>query len=149
MKIRPLTDSDFPAASELLWKSFYAAEKDNTSLQGMETFRDLVDPISLAMSCAMNGVSMFGAYQKNDLVAVGAIKGEGHILMLYVSAFHQRQGFGTKMLLFLEAQIKADLITLNSSDQALSFYRKRGYRTVGERRCEEGILFTPMQKTNS
>ena len=49
MEIRELGYDDLEEASEVLWKSFYEAEKKNTSMEGMELFRDLVSPVSLSV----------------------------------------------------------------------------------------------------
>ena len=145
MEIRPLSDSDLPAASRVLWKSFYEAEKHNTSMDGMERYRDLVDPISLAVNSADGSVLFFGAFDP-DLVAVGALKEKGHVLLLYVLPEYAGRGVGSALLDRLESLCETDRVTLNASDGAVPFYEKRGYRKTGERMVQEGMIVTPMEK---
>ena len=78
--IRELTFEDYDFASRLLWKSFYFAEKNVASVEGMELFRDATQPVSLSMSAFEGGTRYFGSFLNNELVGVGALKGKGHIL---------------------------------------------------------------------
>lgn len=144
--IRKLKYEDLEAASDVLWKSFYQAEKNNHTMKGMERFRDLVSPVSLSMNTFDEKTELFGYFQNDALVGVGAIKEKKHILLLYVLKEKQGFGIGKKLLEFLEEKCTSDIITLNASDMAISFYEKFGYVKIGERRVEENLIFTPMEK---
>lgn len=144
--IREICYEELKTASEILWKSFYEAEKNNHSIEGMELFRDLTDPVSLSINTYDGKVVLYGYFEKGSLLAVGALKEKKHILMLYVSPAEQKKGIGVKLLEYMEKKCEGDHITLNASDVAVSFYQKYGYRTVGERRITDGLIGTPMQK---
>ena len=149
MQIREIQDDELSLASRLLWQSFYDSEKKNTSIQGMEVFRDLTDPISLAMNRVDGSFRLFGAWKCDELVGVCGVKLPSHILLLYVHPQRKKMKIGSTMLSFLlEQVIVGDEATLNSSDEAVSFYCKYGFLPCGERREEQGILYTPMKKCN-
>ncbi len=146
MKIKALSYEDMDNASQVLWKSFYHAEKDRYSVLGMERFRDLTSPISLSINMMDGGIHLFGAFIEEDLVAVGAVKERRHILLLYVLPEWKGQGIGSALLLCMEKYCSTSQVTLNSSDGAIGFYQKRGYRIQSSRCIEEELVFTPMIK---
>lgn len=144
--IRKLGFHDYSTASDVLWKSFYHAEKDIHSLKGLETFRDLTTPVSLSIS-EFEGVNEFyGYFLEEKLVAVGAVKEKKHILMLYVLPEFQGRGIGIQLLSFLENICLGTVITLLSSDGALEFYKRNGYVETGSRQIKDELIGTPMKK---
>ncbi len=147
MEIRSLEYADLERASALLWKSFYETEKHNFSLRGMEKFRDATGAVSLSMSLFRGEICLYGAFESDVLCGVGAVKGENHILLLYVlpECFHQ--GIGSALLSHMLARCRGARVTVNASDSAVPFYEKRGFLKVGDRREEEDFIFTPMEKT--
>lgn len=146
MIIRKIGHKDFPEASKLLWETFYFVEKNNTAIEGMETFRDLISPISLDMNTFDGTIEIFGAFENKALCGVCAVKEKKHILLLYVHKDMLGMGIGTKLLAFAEKKCISDIITLNSSDYGLNFYLSKGYKKMGNRSVKDGIIFTPMQK---
>lgn len=146
MEIRELCWEELQAASDILWKSFYEAEKHNTSMLGMERFRDLTSPVSLSMNTYDGSIVLYGGFSDGKMVAVGALKDENKIMMLYVHPSFWRKGYGTEMLAFLEDQIDSHEIHLNASDFGIRFYEHKGYRILRKRREEEGLIFTEMVK---
>ena len=145
MNVRELRYEDYEAASRVLWKSFYEAEKNHTSVSGMEVFRDLTSPVSLSVNVFEGAVKLFGAFDEK-LVAVGGIKGEGHILLLYVLPENAKKGIGTALLAYMEKRCTAEILTVNSATSAVPFYEKNGYRVIGWERKENEMIFVPMKK---
>ncbi len=146
MEIRELVYEDLEEASLLIWASFYQAEKNHTSMAGMELFRDLTTPVSLSINTYQEDVILLGAFQNETLLGVGAVKDKSRILLLYVHPAHQKKGVGGSLLSHMENLCKEGNIELNASGFALSFYSKRGYVPLGPEREEKGIVFTPMRK---
>jgi GNAT superfamily N-acetyltransferase len=146
MRIRELVYEDLEKASLLLWASYYQAEKNHTSLAGMELFRDLTSPVSLSINAYFEEVVLLGAFQGEILLGVGAVKDKNRILLLYVHPDHQNNGIGGALLSYMEALCEGESIELNASRFALSFYAARGYLSLGPEREEKGIVFTPMRK---
>ena len=146
MRIRELEYIDLESASRVLWKSFYHAEKNQVSMSGMERFRDLVEPVSLSMNSFDGTLRLFGAFEGDDLLGVGGLKDEKCIAMLYVLPEAARKGIGGALLSFMEELSHSEELFLNASDGAVSFYEKRGYEKIGERRVEDDLPHTPMKK---
>ena len=146
MEIRELEYEDLETASRVLWKSYYEAEKNNTPMEGMEKFRDLTSPVSLSMNTFDGSVLLYGAFENEKLVGVGALKEKRHVLLLFVLPESQRRGVGAALLSHLLSLCTANFVTVNSSDFGVSFYQKFGFSPVAPRRVEEGLVFTPMQK---
>ena len=143
---RKLEYEDLQEASLVLWRSFYFAEKNNHSIEGMERFRDLTSPVSLSINTFDEKVILFGAFLDSKMVAVGAVKEKKHILLLYVLPEFQKMGIGSEFLAYMENQCAGRQISLNASDVAVSFYAERGYKICGERTVEENLIYTPMIK---
>ena len=149
MKICDLKEEDFPAASELIWKTYYACEKDRCTMDELAAFRDLIAPMSLRWNAIDGSIRYCGAFEDGALVAVGAVRDEKHVLLLYVRHDLFGRGYGTAMLKHLIALCRGGTVTVNSSDHAVGFYRRFGFEPVGERRREDGIAVTPMRLTKS
>ena len=143
--IREIRYDELKSASNVLWKSFYEAEKNNHTMEGMELFRDLTDPVSLSINTFDGRVVLYGYFENENLLAVGALKDKHHILMLYVLPSEQNKGIGYQFLTYLEKLCSGDYISLNSSDSAITFYQKYGYCIVGQRTTKDGLIGTPMQ----
>lgn len=146
MMIREICYEELEAASIVIWKSFYEAEKNHTSMSGMELFRDMISPVSLSMNTYQDDVQLYGAFSDERLTAVGALKDSNKILMLYVHPEVWGEGIGSMLLSFLEDRALGDEIVLNSSDFALNFYKKKGYVKSAKKRIENELCFTPMKK---
>ncbi len=144
--IREIQYEELKAASDVLWKSFYEAEKNNYTMEGMELFRDLTAPVSLSINTFDGKIHLYGYFEDERLLAVGALKEKKHILMLYVLPGEQKKGIGNKLLLYMEKLCDANEITLNASDVAIPFYKNRGYFISGERTTADGLIGTPMTK---
>ena len=119
-------------------------------MEGMELFRDLTSPVSLAMHCFSEGLQLYGLFSpQEELLAVGGVKLPDRILMLYVRFDQKKKGLGSKLLSYLESLCQGERILLNSSDEAVSFYLKHSYHVASSRTVDKGISFTPMEKRMS
>ncbi|MBR2634708.1 MAG: GNAT family N-acetyltransferase [Clostridia bacterium] len=146
LQIREICDGDFENASHVLWKSFYQSEKNNTPMEGMELFRDLTAPISLAMNTLDGKTVLYGAFCEGALLAVGAVKEKNHVLLLYVDPAFWGKRIGSSLLFHMESCCEGEQITLNASDGGVGFYERHGYIQCGERTLRDGLISTPMVK---
>lgn len=144
IQVRLLAPEELPAASDVLWKSYYAAENGKTSLEGMTTFRDLVAPLSLQMNAFAGDVLFYGAFDRETMVGVGAVKDASHVLLLYVLPQEQRRGVGSRLLKRLLRRTGAAAVTVNAAPDAVPFYEKHGFVAVASLQVKDGIRFIPM-----
>lgn len=145
MRIRQLNEKKAKEMSELIWKSAYRAEKEKMSERDLERFRDLISPISLKMNVFCDETLVFGAFEKNDLVGVAAIRTNGELILMYVHPQRLRCGIGSALIRRIEKKAKSSIQVL-SSDSGVLFYEKHGFVPSGDRRSENGIFITPMTK---
>ena len=146
LRVRKLRSEELPAASRVLWTAYYAAEKDKTSLEGLTTFRDLTQPLSLQMNAFSGDVLFYGAFKGETLVAVGALKDRKHVLLLYVLPQEQRSGIGSRLLTKLLSFSTVPDTTVNAAPDAVPFYEKHGFTAVSPLQVKDGIRFVPMIK---
>ena len=143
-RIRKLRSEELPEASRVLWTSYYAAENGKTSLEGMTTFRDLTEPLSLQMNAYQGDVLFYGAFEGETLIAVGAIKDRRHVLLLYVLPDRQRGGTGSRLLHKLLSLSAVPDVTVNAAPDAVPFYEKHGFSVLSPLQIKDGIRFVPM-----
>lgn len=90
-------------------------------------------------------------FEHNECVGTGTIDGE-YMNRVFVPAIHQRKGYGSKIMDFIEEKIAVDYnkIVLDSSLPAFNIYLKRGYKPLDfhEKITENGrvLCYQVMQK---
>ena len=146
---RKLKFEELPEASRVLWTSYYAAENGKTALEGMTTFRDLTEPLSLQMNSLSGDALFYGAFRDRKLIAVGAVKERRHVLLLYVLPQEQRSGVGSLLLKKLLAQMSTAEVTVNAAPEAVPFYEKHGFSIRSSLQIKDGIRFVPMSRRQS
>ena len=142
--VRPLDYDELDEASRLVWLTFYYRESKDYGMEGIETFRNFIDPISLKLNMFSGGLRVFGAFIDQELVGVCALKDSRHISLLFAQNDRLGIGIGSAMLEYMLDIAKTDRVTVNSSDFAVRFYKKHGFVPDGERTTENGIIFSPM-----
>ena len=93
---------------------------------------------------------------KHQILACGSLElmkdGLGKIKFLATEVTLQDQGYGTKMLLYLENLARdrgckgVSLGALSENTDLIAWYEKRAYRTVKKRSLNKGIFHISMMK---
>jgi len=103
------------------------------------------DDISNAREIAArihSGELSYVACADTEVAGYIAFKRGNHLSMLFVRPELQRQGLGRRLLAF--GFERFDVITVNSSESAVEFYRRLGFQVVGEPFVKSGAALTPM-----
>ena len=109
--------------------------------EGVNTFRDFINNRE-----AINGLEIYGAYEKENIIGVIATRNEGnHIALLFVDGKHHRQGIGRKLFEVVLQNSTSEIVTVNSSPYAKGFYHRLGFVDTDQEQTKEGIRFTPMK----
>lgn len=115
--------------------------------EGVEEFFRFANPSAMAERRESGGFVLV-AKQTGKLVGVLEFVLPDRIAMLFVTL----RGRGIAKELVARAVKKArcensglSRVTVNSSPYAETFYRKMGFRPVGEAKIEHGIRYTPME----
>lgn len=146
--IKTLGIERMPEASKLIWKSFYQAEKNNFSPDGIESFRNMTEAPVLQLEILTGKTAFYGSVEKDGLLGVIALR-EDHVVLLFVRTDVQKRGIGSALLRFAAGKCKGEYFTVNSAPSALGFYEKIGFTPVGACSCVDGIISTPMRVKRS
>ena len=126
---------------DLIWRVFLEFEAPDYVAEGVNTFRDFINNEE-----AINGLEIYGAYEKENIIGVIATRNEGkHIVLLFVDGKHHRQGIGRKLIEVVLQNCISEIVTVNSSPYAKEFYHKLGFVDTDQEQTKEGMRFTPMK----
>lgn len=140
MEIRIVPAQDITPALALVERVFLQFEAPEYDPQGVETFLTFLHTPS-----EIEALTLYGAYEKEDVVGVIATRGNSHIALFFVDAAHHRRGIGRALFQTVSSLCKTDVMTVNSSPFAVEIYRKLGFEPISAEQCRDGIRFTPMK----
>lgn len=95
------------------------------------------------------GVHYYVYIQHQQIIATIAYKESGHLIHFFTARTMQKQGIGSKLWNFIEAELYqygAAYITVNSSCYAQPVYEKLGFQTVSSVIEASGLRFIQMRK---
>jgi putative acetyltransferase len=150
--LRPFLPADTPILAAILAASVTELTGDDYGEAQQEAWA-MVAEDEEAFGKKLAGQLTLLATLENSPVGFGSLKGADHIDMLYVHPSVARQGVATMLCDALEklaGSRGATKLTVNASDTASDFFRKRGY--VAQQRNSvtvngEWLANTTMQKT--
>lgn len=153
MEIRNLTEREITFASELA-KVVYrsSVEPYFTDQQMRQAFYGYVDRDALHARWQDHQLMIWGAFENNNLCAVGGMQPEGHITMLYVLPQFQRRGIGRKLLAAMQkyafSTCKLAGITVNATPAwTANYFKKSGFRMM--RQQSGNGAFASLEKKSS
>jgi GNAT superfamily N-acetyltransferase len=147
MVIRKLIEKDLPPALDLVWAVFSHFEAPEYTQEGIDVFRDFIDLESIRRMEEAGVLLFYGAFEKDRIVGVIAVRGLSHISLLFVDPDYHRRGVARALFSEIQRLVRAnDLseITVNSSPFAVDFYKKVGFRALSPELEKQGIRYTPM-----
>jgi [ribosomal protein S5]-alanine N-acetyltransferase len=141
MKITTLQQHQRQEALDLALRVFMAYEAPDYNEEGIATFREFV-----ANKEKTDALVMYGAYQGDRLVGMGATRNGGrHISLLFVDPQFHGQGIGKQLFNLIRRKCPESIITVNSSPFAVEIYKKMGFAATDNELAKDGIRYTPMQ----
>ena len=146
LKIRKLEECDFEEASRMIFHTFYKYILPTYTIEGIEFFRDTTSPISFKMNTFDGSVTLYGAFLEDTLVGVIGKRGTNHICLFFTHKDYMGKGVGKKLFNYFLTTTKNEFpVTVNASDFGIPIYKKLGFVKTGERKEENGTVFTPMK----
>ena len=85
-----------------------------------------------------------GEEEEEHVVGVMEVKGESHLMALFVDPAWQGRGIGSLLL----TASPSPLATVNSSPSSVGFYLRHGFQATGEEVHHNGVSFIPMARPN-
>ncbi len=144
--IRKLEDADFEEASRMIFHTFYKYILPTYTTEGVEFFRDTTSPMSFKMNTFDGSVTLYGAFLENTLVGVIGKRGTNHICLFFTHKDYMGKGIGKKLFNYFLSTTKKEIpVTVNASDFGIPIYKKLGFIKAGERKEENGTVYTHMK----
>lgn len=95
----------------------------------------------------MNELTIFGAFDNNELIGIIGIKRNGtHISLFFINPSYHHKGIGRKLFDYAYASRIVEEITVNSSSYAVRFYESLGFSKIAGEQETDGLRYTPMIK---
>jgi len=142
IKIRKLTESDLPNALELAWRVFSEFEAPDYSAEGVAEFKKYIAVHAFSDKVKKGEIEIFGAFDRERIVGVIAMREPPHISLLFVAKAYHRRGIARR--LFNAVNTKGNDITVNSSPYAVEAYKRLGFIPTNTEQTLNGIRFIPM-----
>ncbi|WP_286438536.1 GNAT family N-acetyltransferase, partial [Bacteroides acidifaciens] len=90
---------------------------------------------------------IYGAFDKHLLIGIIGVHWEKqHISLFFVLSHYHRQGIGKSLFGYMMSNCNFTYITVNSSTYAEPFYASLGFKKVGEKELNKGIVSIPMER---
>lgn len=141
MEIKKVLQSEKTNAMHLVWNVFLEFEAPDYVDEGINTFHDFINNEE-----SINGLKIYGAYEKGNLVGITATRNNGnHIALFFVHGKYHRQGIGRELFEAVLKNSTSKIITVNSSPYAIEIYHKLGFIDSDIEQTKEGMRFTPMK----
>lgn len=148
-KIRFASKEQWEEAMGLAWKTFLEFEARDYSMEGIRSFEDFITDTNLKRMFDVGAYQMIIASRSNRMVGMLTLRNEMHISLLFVDKNYHRQGIGRALIRCIAAYVRDELgksrLTVNASPYGVPFYHRIGFRDLGPEKCQDGILYTPME----
>jgi len=149
--LRPFLPADTPVLAAIFAAAIVELTGDDYSEAQREAWATLAEGEEFGRRLAADLTLI--ATMQNSPVGFASLRGKDHIRMLYVHPSVARQGVASMLVDALEKLAGgrgAEKLTVDASDNAVEFFRKRGY--VAQQRNSvivngEWLANTTMQKT--
>ena len=140
--IRKLTQEEYNNAADLSYQVYMECGRNDFTQEGIETFKSFVYDTSL-----MNALDIYGAFDKHLLIGIiGVHREKQHISLFFVLPHYHRQGIGKSLFYYVMSDCNFTYITVHSSTYAETFYASLGFKKVGKKELNKGIVSIPMER---
>lgn len=148
-EVRELRECEVRPALELIREVFLKDVAPSYTQEGIETFFRELDCESFLQMYKKKEITMFGAFDGQELVGTISVKNIGHIFMFYVKSTCQGKGAGRKLFEAVRRHcvqnLKVSYITVNAAPGAVPKYMHMGMHPVRPEQSVDGMRYTPMQ----
>ena len=151
LRYEPFEEGQEFAVSQMVWEVFSEFEAPDYSSEGVNTFREFIEPQSLADRIKNGGFKVYCCYEGDILAGVLALRSITHISLLFVKKSYQQRGIARELLRIatediLNVNFDTQKLTVNSSPYAVRIYQKLGFFADDAIQERYGIKYIPMTK---
>lgn len=148
-KIGFASQDQWEDAMGLAWKTFLEFEASDYPPEGVRSFEDFVTDTNLKRMFQAGAYQMMTVFDGGRMIGMVTLRNQMHISLLFVDKAYHFQGVGRALVLQMASYVRKEFgtsrMTVNASPYGVPFYHKVGFRDIGPQRCEDGIIFTPME----
>lgn len=149
MQVRELRRQEILPALHLIWEVFIKDVAPSYTPEGIEEFQRTIKYGTILSMCENREITMFGAFERTELIGTISVKNTGHILLFYVKSSFQGQGAGRRLFQtvynYCTHQLKVSRITVNAAPKAVPKYIRMGMHPVMPEQYIRGMSYTPME----
>lgn len=136
-------------AMGLAWKTFLEFEAGDYTFEGIRSFEDFVTDSNLKRAFENGAYQLMTVYDNCQMVGMITLRNQMHISLLFVDKAYHFRGIGKalirQMAAFAKKEFGSSRMTVNASPYGVPFYRKLGFYETGPQKCQDGIIYTPME----
>lgn len=149
--IRKVKSDEVDEALTLALDVFMEFEAPDYKLEGVETFRTLLNDENYIQGYKQEICPMYAAFDNGKIIGlIGMRENKTHINLAFVKKEYHRKGVATEIFRYLLSDLRKENpelseITLNSSPYGLPFYLHLGFIPQSEELEKDGIRYTPMK----
>jgi GNAT superfamily N-acetyltransferase len=148
---KPYEEGQEKDISDMIWDVFSEFEAPEYSKEGINIFKDFINPQRLADDIRYNGFKIYCCFEGDILAGVLALRNQKHISLLFVRKSHHKKGIARELVrMIIEYIQKANPyvheLTVNSSPYAVEIYKKLGFTATDTMQEKDGIIYMPMIK---
>ena len=147
--IKRIAGQEINEALALIEEVFDQCIAPSYTQEGIETFKQaILWNESFRNKFVTNKEQMYGAYIDEVLVGCVSVSINNTISCLFIKEAYHKKGIGTLMYNYVCDLCKkrgTQVIQLNASSYALPFYKKMGFKCVGDEMVYKGMKYTPMR----
>lgn len=148
-EIRFARQDEWEDAMGLAWKTFLEFEAADYSPEGVRSFEDFITDTGLKRMFEQGTYLMMTAYKAGRMAGMITLRNEIHISLLFVDKKWHRCGIGRaligEMAGYVQKEFGKSRMTVNASPYGVAFYHRIGFRDLGPKRKQDGIIYTPME----
>jgi GNAT superfamily N-acetyltransferase len=148
IRILQLGQKQIGEAAAMVSSVFDAFVAPGLSNEGIAEFKSFIEPERL--KGRLNADSFILAAEIDDeMVGIIGVRDWDHIFLLFVKGEHQGRGIASSLLaealkMCKRSNPNLEVMTVNSSPNAVEAYRRMGFVQTDEEQLENGIRFVPM-----
>jgi GNAT superfamily N-acetyltransferase len=145
LSIRPIAESEYELAAQVALSTFGDSVAASMDPQGVQTFEAFAKADAILLRDAAGGLT-YVAMECQRMVGVLHVRDGNHIALFFVLPTCQRAGIGGALMRTVD-QVR-NLLTVNSSVNAVLAYEKLGFHADGPEQIVDGIRFVPMKRNS-
>lgn len=147
--IQPARLDQWDDAMEMAYKVFLRFEAKDYGKEGTDNFIDFITNPKLLNMFKSGLYTLYLAMIEDKIIGLISLRSGNHISLLFVDKDYHRNGVGGELIKtmqdYLLRNTNYEKMTVNASPYGIPFYKKVGFKMIGEQTVIQGMIITPME----